>query len=528
MSSLLKHTTSHLQKQLALINHTDKQVYTIQIFWKGDPSIENFVIRFATEELMIKWRDQVTRQKQSLSNFSKSTSLGGTSDIKFTSLENQTTPDNPHLQDEDGDEDDSQGSTLVGGQDSYNASRNASNNSLRTIATLASTTMLPLDRSTNRAPLTRFPPQAPYGNTNATAPLTLQTNLSATVDSPAQGNSYFSPTADSPTSSRSSHQQNPYSFPPQLMPNNGWWPDENKHKTAPPIARTPSRDETGPPNSYSTAGRLQNPALAASTASHNAPQGMSQSRLRSQSTPDIHNPNNPGSRRYPNGQGLPNMDNHPMPPMPSKIPSHMAQLVAPVNRSQTNSPINTQLPIRSATQSPHAQREKLGRLQQVRPEYDNFYQYQRQEQPRSDPRSNYAGTYAGMAQGAMLNSANPVQPAQLVEADLDTKINYPTNLKVKTWFEPFPSHVTIVVPINIKYQVLADRIDSKMMKITSASIASNTAKLRYKDDQDLVNIETDEDVHTAIEEWGDVNQKRLKEGIVPDFELFWHEVGGGR
>ena len=101
----------------------------------------------------------------------------------------------------------------------------------------------------------------------------------------------------------------------------------------------------------------------------------------------------------------------------------------------------------------------------------------------------------------------------------------PSQLKVKIWFEPLPSHVTIVVSINIKHRSLIDRIDSKMEKVTEASIAKGTARLQYRDsDHDLITIKCDEDVVTAIEEWTEINRESICENVFPDFELFWIEI----
>lgn len=467
---------------------------------------------------MIKWRDQVTTQKQQLSNFGRSSGQSGTSDNKFTSLEKASLL-NPYLLEEDADEDDSQGSTLVGGHDGLAASRNASNSSLRGAATLTGASMLP---PTNRALLPRHPHPDHSAGTSAGS-LTLRTNILPAGLSPGAelgGNSYFSPTAESPKSSRSSSQANTYQFSPPGNPVSGWRNDDNKHKTAPAMGRAPSRDGIGSPN-FSIGGRvLQGPSL---TASQNAQYvAMAQHRSRSASTPDIHNHNGPGPRRYVNGQQPP-MDSNPVPPLPSNLPPYITQLRGPGNRSQTNSPVNGQSLIRSATQSPQLQRDKL-RQQTSQQEYDQFYQLkQQQQQQANESRLVYQGTHLGMNSQAMA----PSPPLGLAPQTSPTSgIPYPSHLKVKIWFDPPPSHVTIVVTIVIKYQSLADRIDSKMTKITSASIAGGTAVLRYRDDHDLVVIESDEDVRTAIETWGEVHEQELHDGKVPDFELLWREIGG--
>lgn len=479
------------------------------------------MIRFTTEELMIKWRDQVTMQKQELSSFGRGSGQVVTSDNKFTSMEGQPSLENPYLE-EDLEEDDSQGSTLVGGQENFATSRNASSSSLRSAATLAGATMLPLDRSTSRVPLPRFP--HPDINTG----LTLHTNIPPNADSPGEfaGNSYFSPTADSPGSTRSSTQAYTYPFTPQALPSNVWRYDDNKHKTAPAIARAPSRDGAGANNSFPINNRaMQNPSLVPSqTAQHIA----MQSRLRSASTPDIHNSSSSGPRRYPNGQLQPSVD---VPPLPTNVSPHIAHMRLPVNRSQTNSPTNGQLPIRSATQSPQLQSSRMPRQPSTPYEYDQLRQ-PRLQQASAEPRTNHQDEHPPPPLQIMAPFPIPTQQTELAESEVSAGIKFPTQLKVKTWFEPSPSHVTIVVAIHIKFQSLADRIDSKMTKITSASIASGTARLRYKDDQDFVKIESDEDVRTAIETWGEVNEEVLKDREknehnkkdIPDFELYWHET----
>ncbi len=459
-------------------------------------------------------------QKQELSNFGRSSGQSGTSDNKFTSLE-KASLENPYLLDEDADEDDSQGSTLVGGYDGLAASRNASNSSLRGAATLTGASMLP---PTNRAGLPRHPhPDLSAGM--STGSLTLRTNVLPGATSPSgdfAGNSYFSPTAESPKSSRSSSQANTYQFPHPGTLVSGWRNDDNKHKTAPAMGRAPSRDGIGSAN-FAIGGRVLQGA--SSVASQNAQYvAMAQLRSRSASTPDIHNGSGP--RRYANGHLQPSMDSNPVPPLPPNLPPYMTQLRGPVNRSQTNSPVGGPALIRSATQSPQLQRER-SRQHQSQQEYDHFYQNkQQQQQQANESRLIYHNTHPAMVSQAKATSPSPGIPLPPLLGSPTTGIPYPSHLKVKIWFDPPSSgHVTIVVTIVIKYQSLADRIDSKMNKATSASIASGTAVLRYRDDQDLVVIESDEDVRTAIETWGEVHEQELHDGKVPDFELLWREIG---
>ena len=107
------------------------------------------------------------------------------------------------------------------------------------------------------------------------------------------GNSYFSPTNDSPTSTRSISQQSFSQFTRQQTAAGHWPHEENKHRAAPAIGLAPSREGPASPNSYVLSGRaVTRPSLPVMAASqHPQQQLIQQNRLRSASTPDIHNPN---------------------------------------------------------------------------------------------------------------------------------------------------------------------------------------------------------------------------------------------
>ncbi|KAI4242491.1 MAG: hypothetical protein LQ352_007228 [Teloschistes flavicans] len=493
-----------------LTRPTEKSSYTIQIFWKGDPGVENFIIRFSNEAEMNKWRDQVQFQKQSLSASARSSGQTGTSDTILTSMKNQPQLENPHLQSDDL-EDFEDDSTLVptNGTSEFNMSRNASSNDLRNANTHPGKLSL-------RGPPSRFH--------LAEHALQLSVNTSVPIGAPSPGdfagNSYFSPTADSPSSTRSSSQAAVFPFPRQGTPNNHW--DDNKHKTAPPISQPSSREGPGPLNAYQMNGRTvlrpSLPVMPANQASQAAQQlAMAQNRMRSASTPNIHDPlavpgSGAGAKRYANGQVQPTVDNVPVPP----IPSHMVPRRAPLNRSQTSSPTNGPPPPRGGTQSPMLPPDRAG--QHATQPGHNHTSAHRQQPSQSDYRSHAPGGY-GPAPITVLRS--PPMPPPMTSED---QILYPSQLRVKIWFEPAPSHVTIVVPIVIKHRSLIDRIDSKMVKISSASISKGTARLKYKDNEnDYVTIDNDDDVQDAIEDWGGVHERNLRAGILDDFELHWEE-----
>lgn len=470
--------------------------YTIQIFWKGDPGVENFVIRFNDEVSMKRWQETVQRQKKILTESARGSGQVGTSATEFSYLRSQPTVENPYQEEEDMDDDEMTSSQTMGQAKSHFAvSRNPSSTSLRSIA-----------GPPGRMGPPSFPLQDHANGVHAPA-LSLNTNVPSGGPSPGDfpGNSYFSPSNDSPISMRSISQQNMYPFPRSQTPGGGWAHDEvNKHRTAPAMGRAPSREGPGPPNSYVINGRtVTRPSLPVMAASQYPQQqyAATQSRLRSASTPDIHNPNAPGARR----QGNDPVDAVPVPP----IPPHMAQMRVPYNRSETTSPVESQLPIRNANQSPSSHKDRQMRQYQDQTSYDR--QAHRMA-PTSDP---YMDTSTQPNHHYSMGGS---------ENGDDSGIPYPTQLKVTIWFDPSPSHVTIVVPIIIKHRSLIDRIDSKMAKVSSASIAKGSARLRYKDsDGDLITIRSDEDVQLSIEDWGTVNEDQIREGIVPDFQLYWQQ-----
>lgn len=487
----------------------DKSDYKIQIYWKGDPGVENFVIRFNNESDMNTWRDQVQLLKKTLTESARSSGQTGTSETEFLSMKDQYALKNPYI-DDDPEEDDSQAPTAVHGSSFFTKSRNNSSTSLRSAAT-------PVNGAA-RVPPPRFPLPDPAGT--YASPLSVQTSFPAGMNSPGEtaGNSYFSPGGDSPQSTRSSSQASMYGFNRQTTPRLSH--DDNKHKTAPAMGRAPSREGTRPMNGYTLDGRtVLRPSLPVMAGPQTAHQQlpMTSSRLRSASTPDIHNGN--GSRpRYANGQLQPPVE-VPVPP----IPSHMAQHRAPVNRSQTSSPTTGILPTRSNNHSPMLLREHAPRQNQDQNGYDQQMQHRLQAIPDNEPRRYEEGSYADASLDLVNATTDPksVSPASLAAGG----IPYPSQLKVKIYFDPQPSHVTIVVPIVIKCQSLLDRIDSKMQKVSSASIASGTARLHYEDsDGDKVSISNDEDVAIAIDDWGESHAEQLRSAVVPEFGLHWQEV----
>ena len=461
-------------------SNTEKASFTVQIFWKGDPGVENFVIRFPDEKTMKDWQEKVQKQKKSLSDSSRRSGQNGPSSTTFRWQDDQPTPENPYREVDEDEDDQSSQTTLVGNKSGVSNSRNASNTSLRSMG---------MQPNNLRMAAHRHPGSEQVAG-HHTLP-SLNTNVPPNVTSPGDlgSHSYFSPSVDSPNSTRSSSQASMYAFPRQAAPHTGWSQENGKHRTAPAMPRAPSRE--GPPPTT----RPSLPVMATSTSGYPQSQlAQAQIRLRSASTPDI---NGPGSRRHPNAQHQ--SPQEPVPPIPSNVRGTY-------DRSQTASPHDTQLPIRSATQSPTLQQ----------PTYDNHGQRLLRRHDIEAPGHSMAEVLVKPAKIDQVTS----NPSVFSERDGF----YPTQLKVKIHFDPPDSHITIVVPITIKYRTLVDRIDSKMARVSNASIARGTARLRYKDsDGDYVAIKTDEDVGLAIEEWGSIHEQKLRSGLIDDFDLFWQE-----
>lgn len=79
----------------------------------------------------------------------------------------------------------------------------------------------------------------------------------------------------------------------------------------------------------------------------------------------------------------------------------------------------------------------------------------------------------------------------------------PTQLKVKVHCPSASQTLTLVVPLNITYQSLKDRIEAKLQRSTNVSLVAGEGKvkLKYLDEEDFVSIQSDEDVLTAFETW---------------------------
>lgn len=113
-------------------------------------------------------------------------------------------------------------------------------------------------------------------------------------------------------------------------------------------------------------------------------------------------------------------------------------------------------------------------------------------------------------------------PAPAAAGPIFDNTTAPYQLKVRIRSDP--NYATIVVPSNIKYKTIVDRIDAKMEKMSSCSIAKGTARLRWLDDGSLVSLTNDEDIQGAFDDWKSFHQETLSSGgMPPDIEFIWHE-----
>jgi cell division control protein 24 len=346
------------------------------------------------------------------------------------------------------------------------------------------------------------PPRFPMGLPNP--PLSLQTSLASQLPSPGQrgGDSYFSPVAESPASSRTSTSNGMYPFPRQTTPLGGGWEeqqsryDQNRN-TAPAMPRAPSRGSQTAMDAYQINGRAsQRPSLPAQ------PNGQ---RSRAFSTPNINE--QPGGRRLPNGS----ISSQQVPAVPG-IPPHLHPAYDPgIARSNNNSPNG--LPARSSTQSPGVQRERLTQQAQYvsapqltqQGQYPIAPQYTRSNTTQLPTMSNFDNRTTSPPLGSAMSN--------------DSDMGLPTQLKVKVNCDG--NYVTLVVAFNITYQSLVDRIDAKVGRFSNNAIALGTMRLRYRDeDGDYVTIESDDDIQIAFQEWRESQKQQYLQGQLGEIELF--------
>ncbi|OAL52403.1 hypothetical protein IQ07DRAFT_642100 [Pyrenochaeta sp. DS3sAY3a] len=477
--------------------------YTCQIFWKGDPGIENFIIRFTSEETMKKWATQVDTQRRVWKDHARSsasTSASKPSDTQFAYMRDQVL-ENPYQEEEDDDGDEDVDTVAPGyPRDSYGIRQNSSTPSMRSRSTTGDSGP-PMNEGDSRVP----PPRFPMGY-NGQPPLTLRTQQ---LQNATNQESYFSPTAETPMSTASNARTSSSSagtFPfPRQAPPHGYPHEENNRYTAPAQTRAAmSRGESG---QYPQPRSMQRPSLPPNA------NLSSQGRLRAASSPDI-NLNLQGQRR----------SNGPQPPVPDvpPFPTHYAYNAAIVNRSNSNSP-NTMPPPRAATQSPAIQRDRLIQARTAAELANTGHEYNGAP-VRRDP--NYPPMPRTMTPASSFErSQGTSTPASMESRNMSPPLsqdsNIPTQLKVKVHCPSAGSTMVLVVSTNISYQSLKDRIDAKLQRSTSVSLGSGQVKLKYLDyEGTYVSIQCDDDVQEAFENWKEQLKDINPGGGLGEIELF--------
>lgn len=458
--------------------------------------------------------DQQRRIWRDASRISNSAKQSSTSATEFTYMRDQGYIENPYQHEEDADDDDDV-ETVVSGEltSEYSLPRSGSSTSLRSASGDSGLSMM---HSSRTAP-PRFPaPSVPSALSLRTQQLQ---NAAAIAGSPGERlmDSYFSPSVDSPISSRTSSSSGMFPFPRQTALSNGWSAEDHARFTAPAMGRAASRESPNGPVGYPISGRnaTQRPSLPP----HAGPQQATstQSRLRSASSPDFQNLQ--GARRT-GGSTHPPMPDVPVPP----FPTHFAYAPNLVGRSQANSPaaqagLPMSVPLRAATQSPSLQRERLAQGQDV------HEQYQYDHSTRLDPRQPSMARNQTSIEHS--RSVTPVSFDQRATSPTTsaTSSNYgelptPTQLKVKVHCPSAGSTMTLVVSTNISYQSLKDRIDAKLQRSTNMSLSAGQVRLKYMDEGDYVSIQSDEDVQTAFETWKEQQRDRIVAGQLGEIELY--------
>lgn len=486
--------------------------YTVQIWWKGDPGVENFVIKFQNEEMMKKWAAGLDNQRKENTPLSAASPDQATANFRWMEAQGSDLV-NPYAEhDEDDDEyaaPPTSYSTMQG-----TMPRTGSSTSLRQRSGTQESSVS-LAGMVRRQPPPSFPlPQPPSA-------LSLQTGPQSHQSPGARGgDSYFSPVAESPASSRTSTTSSFFGHSTSyIQPRNGHpptgWSEDNNRYTAPAMPRAPSRDGPSPVNAYGMNGRNPRgpslPAMATSSQSLAA-----QQRSRSYSTPDINGQSQQPVRRTERGgsQGVPAVPGIP----PHLYPAHDGS----ISRSQAGSP-RQELPIRANTQSPGVQ----NRLQQ-QSHGGQMAQFPAQPINRQlNPGPNNQGLMPAplnldssrtVSSGSHTSTGAP-PTANPLASPTPSDMPFQSQLKVKVNCDS-GNYVTLVAAFNITYQSLTDRIDAKLSRFTNSSIGKGSLRLRYRDeDGDFVNIESDEDIQIAFSDWRE-NIRSMYNGGMGEIELF--------
>ncbi|EWC45286.1 hypothetical protein DRE_06013 [Drechslerella stenobrocha 248] len=426
-----------MQNVTDIISLAKNGSYTLQIFWKGDPGVENFIIRQRNEELLKQWNNFLHRQvalwkRDDMQQVKSERPVRfPTSNTEFYWTVGTNVPqpaDDPDTSEEDDDEDDDP--------------------QLPDTDVMSNNRGDPGAKYPSAGSPAGFPPpkQLKYPVSSSSAYMQPQSTTPLSATTSTNGMSYFSPSESPMPTPQSRQTSGQYPFTKPGMQDNG----------APMMTRSTSRE--GNPLSAAQAGqRIQRPSLPGIA----QPQSVSQqNRMRSASSPNIH-------------------------PLPSSPLGRANAMAAPPLPNMQAGLSQYPVPSRMGNQSPslYSQVQHLNTLPEnprvsgMVPHISTMHQdyIPRNGTPPSE------GIKVGGDPASMLR--------QMPVPSLKVKVSYITDMFV------------IIVPQNIGYTQLMDRIERKVRLCGGATYSSNNPlRVRYQDeDGDYITVNSDEDVQMAIE-----------------------------
>lgn len=459
--------------------------YTLQIFWKGDPGVENFIIKHTNEERLDQWCKALEKQREAFFRAGTPSSRGArtsggarsTAATDFAWMVNVDTGDQGQTaelsEDDDEDLEDPAEQQIPGTHSGFNLPRNTSSASIRSRSATNESVQQQqsmqqqMQHQLHQHQLHQQTPSGALPGTYAARPnqqrypssatipgqppLTLVTGVSPMLPA-SHDASYFSPVSETPMSTRISSSSNQFPFPRTSTP--GYAEDNRRYTppsgfTPPNMSRSTSREGAAIAASQAqfahhhqvqqASSRLQRPSLPGMAP---PPAGsLQQNRMRSASSPNIHH--------LPSQAQLARSPGAAIPPIPSVPSNYVAYSGGPavINRSQNNSPTSPNLPMQGGRNSPATQEN-----------------------------------------GLKTNGINGIQP------QVKLKVNYGDDKFI------------IIVPSTIAYNQLLDRIEHKvkMCGATGVEVPINPIRIRYQDeDGDFISMNSDDDVQMAFDVSGD-------------------------
>ncbi|KAK6330163.1 hypothetical protein TWF730_004660 [Orbilia blumenaviensis] len=412
-----------MQNVTDIISLAKNGSYTLQIFWKGDPGVEDFVIRQRNEELLKQWNNLLHRQvalwkRDDAPAKADRPTRFPTSNTEFIWTAGAEVPrpaDDGASSDDDDAEEREQGEP-----EAVQAARNETSAKYPPGGSQAA-----------------FPPpkQPKYPISSSNQYMQSQTATPLSAATPTNGMSYFSPSESPMPTPQSRQTSGQYPFPKQ-----------GGHENGTAMARSTSREGSGQ--------RIQRPSLPGIAQPQSTTQ---QNRMRSASSPNIHPLPASSPLGRANALGTPPLPNTAGYPAPSRMISQSPSLYSHVQHLNT-------LP--------------------------------------ENPRSSGMAHISTMHQDYIPRNGTPPMEALRVgdTTSLPTMRQMPVpSLKVKVSY--ITDMFVIIVPQNIGYTQLMDRIERKVRLCGGATYSSNNPlRVRYQDeDGDYITVNSDEDVQMAIE-----------------------------